>query len=281
MSSLWKEEGDLEGFQEQRTCYADPHNLHSPYHHMEQAGPAEVIQELQHDEPAARIDAQEAADLVAQMEAGFVERNLNVAVIREPSPIPGTEQAQQDNIYLIRFSRHPQSFCDALMKGLSLRRCREALEAQGFDCVLPSGTKVFVHPQQYKSVRSALVEADIELRPYHVVLASSLEYLVEESLATIPGRDGVHAHGRLCMPKPVPDTFSSAVAVGTDVKPLNTETSAIDLSAVAKDLMPFLAVERTFIFTQRPVPNAEDVTQSTTEAHDGGVNPRRLRALTP
>ena len=48
---------------------------------------------------------------------------------------------------------------------------------------LISGTTVFVQPWQYRSAMRALNGR--ELKPYHVVVAKSLEYLLEESLAPI------------------------------------------------------------------------------------------------
>merc|ERR1711920_157092 len=73
---------------------------------------------------------------------------------------------------------------DALLHGRALQKCRQALQNEGYSCELPSGCKVFVHPHQFRLVMDAINEKD--LRPHHVIVASSLEHLVEESLSKLP-----------------------------------------------------------------------------------------------
>merc|ERR1719210_3096091 len=99
-----------------------------------------------------------------------------------------SEQADNtfpDCIFIGKLNRIPKPLRVELGEGPSLRSCREALEEAGHSWRLLSGAMVFVHPRQYPVVRAALDDA--ELRPYHVVFAESLGYLMEETLARCKG----------------------------------------------------------------------------------------------
>merc|ERR1712232_1408413 len=71
----------------------------------------------------------------------------------------------------------------ALTQGCALRACRDALVAEGFDWQLLEGAFIFVEPLQYQTAKRAL--KGMSLRSSHVVVAESMEHLVEEAIVGI------------------------------------------------------------------------------------------------
>ncbi|CAE8588927.1 unnamed protein product, partial [Polarella glacialis] len=137
-----------------------------------------VTEVVDHHELAAEIDPLEAQIIVWQQEAGFIERNLNSASARETV----------DRIWLCTFNRFPDELRRALHHGPALQQSREALELACMDWQLrDSGAVVIVHAWQYQQVIAALPP---QLGHRELVIASSLEYLLELDLATLPSPSG-------------------------------------------------------------------------------------------
>merc|ERR1712032_1083852 len=153
----------------------------------------EVVDEaIEHSEPPATRDTglsamhgeHDWADHVsAQIQQQPVVRMENVAQFGDEDPM--------EPITLLKYKRYPESFRVALVNGALLEPCRSALQEAGFSFVLPSGAKMAVHPWQYEEALAAITEKDIALRPYHVIVARSLEYHVEASLVDLSYRQGV------------------------------------------------------------------------------------------
>mmetsp|Transcript_75311 Transcript_75311/g.161354 ORF Transcript_75311/g.161354 Transcript_75311/m.161354 type:complete len:546 (-) Transcript_75311:104-1741(-) len=145
-----------------------------------------VIEEVIHADPAAEIHPGEAAQLAAIQHAGFIERNLGV----------GFEPEEQEQLLLLHFNRTSQEMVLALSEGPALKPCRTALENAGFQHMLASGAFVFVQPWQYHMGIGAAQErlGAHGLKSSHIIVAQSLEYLVEESLGSIKG--GIWAKDR-------------------------------------------------------------------------------------
>jgi hypothetical protein len=162
-----------------------------------------------------------------------------------------------------------------LSQGSSLRACRDALEAAGHPWKLLSGTLVFVHPAQYRAAISAL--SLCELRPYHIVFADSLGYLIDETLAHFKG-----SWMAACAPVPE-EQIASASQVGAtsdsdfadgDQPHLVDETSG----ASEQDIEWVVSVHRTFLCLVPACASLEaHVTSSSADAHcSGHINPRIL-----
>jgi len=136
-----------------------------------------VVQDVQHEEPAAEIPPEEAAAVVAIQETVFIERNLHALVETEPA----------EQVLLLQLNRTSERVVLALSNGNALNACREALHQEGYSFRLASGAMVFVQPMQYHSAISAakLCVPSGRLMSSHIVIAASLEYLIAESLAGI------------------------------------------------------------------------------------------------
>mmetsp|Transcript_131672 Transcript_131672/g.421255 ORF Transcript_131672/g.421255 Transcript_131672/m.421255 type:complete len:488 (-) Transcript_131672:181-1644(-) len=203
----------------QETCApqlaADPLPPSGP----EQAGDTEaaVIDDIEHEEPAAALDVDEAAQVNAQREVGWVERLIETAIptgegyedAEHEEEVTGRGTAEE--VLLLDFNRIPKELLLALATGLPLHGCREALGGCGHECRLINGSLVFVHPWQYADVRSALVGH--ELRKWHVVVSRSLAHLVEESISSIDSRFKANANRR---PLGMASSFSHG-DIGSDV----------------------------------------------------------------
>jgi hypothetical protein len=218
-----------------------------------------TLEEVNHShERVAQIDGEEAAQIVATQEADFIQLlNSNDAGINE-NVEDTSETPPQDRVFLLSLNRNPKAAMDALQKGLPLKKCRDALEDNGFPWQLPTGTLVFVETFQYHAVRHAL--KGIVLRSSDVIVTESLEYLVAESLEGCG--QGCYAKSRMQL-QCVTDDHSSAAA-STEQHPKHTMYGTWD-------------VKRTFIWAVSMHSTPPIVTKSTTDADSRhGVNPRSV-----
>lgn len=222
----------------------------------------QVTQQVVHMEPPAEIQPQEAAQFVAVQHACFVERNLNAMA---DAPTIDGHVGHEENIWLCKLNRNTKPLRSALCVGPSLQPCRDALEGAGHPWRLPSGALAFMHPSQYRMVMIALGSRD--LQPDHIVVAESLEYLVEEALDRHNGR----CRGR------------QLINVGISVSELATSSSEpicqdgeeIDQTSGTSDRFHVI-VQRTFLCSVPIGCGPCMVTASTTDAHSAcGANPRR------
>lgn len=236
-----------------------------------------VIEELDHDELPAAIDPQMASLNVRHKLADNIqaisEQELDkTATVDEDSSEPKTEK-----IHVLEYNRHPEAFRQALCDGPALQQCRYDLEAAGCKWVLGSGAKMFVHPHQYAQTCVALVEQGFNLRPFNVVVAESLEYNVQACLEDLSHRQGARVKNRTELHE-VALAADACAEMSEGCAEEDTAEDVFDVSDFDKDCwegFPF-AVSRTFLCVAPRLRNSQSVTQSTTEAHDGGRNPRRV-----
>eukprot|EP00928_Gymnodinium_smaydae_P041369 TRINITY_DN28009_c0_g1_i1.p1 TRINITY_DN28009_c0_g1~~TRINITY_DN28009_c0_g1_i1.p1 ORF type:complete len:795 (+),score=73.75 TRINITY_DN28009_c0_g1_i1:52-2385(+) len=239
------------------------------------AGQADVIQDCIHQEPPAVHDPGFEEDHAHEVWAQSIENRIAAGNIGA-SPTSAREDDSSEDVHLLQFARYPEQWREALLEGISLKSCRDALEEAGYTCVLPSGCKVFVHPWQYLDVMAALSRMGDTLRPYHVVVSASLEHLVEECLARIPRQLKVKVRARDLM------NLRAEQQEGLDSGDRHSEPAAPSYQNVAngsweqtaQSELSLYEVKRTFLCRYCPVRSSSSVVQSTTEAH-GGFNPRR------
>jgi len=228
-----------------------------------------VIEEVQHSEPPATINEQMAsmhvehkfADNVSRLHAqGLAEHVLDTGV---------NVSTETEEIHLLEYNRHRESFRKALCEGPPLQQCRSDLVAAGHKYVLGSGAKMFVHPHQYMQTCVAIVEHGFNLRPFHVIAATSFEYHVEACLADLSYRQGARVKRR---------TVIHEMAAGGDNGSPSFAEDVSDGSEIDDEQELTTVVSKTFICVAPTLRNANSVTQSTTEVHSReGVNPRRVR----
>jgi hypothetical protein len=213
-----------------------------------------VIEPVAHPEAAAAVPPLEAALVVAQQEAGFVERLVGA----------GAPAAEPEPVLCLRLQRKPEALVAALRTGRPLARCRQDLEAHGHAWELPGGGMAFVHPEQYRAALRSCEPAS-----HCLLVSASLEHLVAETFASVAaaGADGLGLRGGYAK-------AATELALGSDA----TEgEAAAQLAQLAQLGVP--AVERTFVTWRAARADARTVAQSTTEATSAhGENPRR-RAL--
>jgi len=101
-------------------------------------------------------------------------------------------------VHVIQYSRHPSILRSALLEGEELRICRDALAANGFSAEQPSGAKVFVLPEQFDSVLSAIDSLD--LKPWHVVVSEEFEKAVDQAVKRLPSQAQVREKQRTHVP---------------------------------------------------------------------------------
>jgi len=210
---------------------------------------AEHVDMVEHIDSPAQIVPEEAAQIVAQQEAGFVERLVGTAAMADDNE---DDEQFVEPIYCAKLNRIPASLRRALSESVPLSQCRKALDAAGHPWMTVEGAFVFVHPHQYRQV----ISTTNGLRPDNVIFAASLEHLVEETLTDT--KAWVRSR--------------SSIAVQLQSFALSVVGSHSEAESAKQ--FGFLQVKRTFLSL---VPQLRTVaTQSTSDARLGWVNPRRL-----
>merc|ERR1719324_1150298 len=93
------------------------------------------------------------------------------------------ERQHKEHILLCTLNRRPKELQAALSK--TFKPYIEALAENGHNWTLEEGSLVFVYPYQYESTMLALQGR--KLWPSNLIVAESLEYLVEEAIAGLGG----------------------------------------------------------------------------------------------
>jgi len=153
------------------------------------AAPADDLEALPlvHVDPPARIEEGESAEIVAQQQAGFIERLLlsNTPVYDSPNEAPAAfSDADRTKLWKVEFGRCPHRLLEALSTGRPLQACRSALEKAGHAWTLPDGNMIFVNPCQYRVAMRALVQFPQSKR-FSVFFVSSFEHLIDETLSNV------------------------------------------------------------------------------------------------
>ena len=94
---------------------------------------------------------------------------------------------EPDKITIISYSRGPEALLQALHYSDELAPARKALQEAGYNFILPSGAKVFVHPSDYRVamvelVFRAYVLEDIILRTSSVIVSESYRAALDKSI---------------------------------------------------------------------------------------------------
>jgi hypothetical protein len=217
-----------------------------------------------HLEQAAVISESEAANIVSVQESDFIQRSAAAADFQTE---PEHGQSVTENVYLLHLKRTPSQVVHALTEGVPLRNCREALTKAGYNWKLISGAMVFVEPWQYRPVMLAL--NGYELKTSHVIVASSMEYLVAESMQDIG--QGACAKSRVQLPLIQTSSSCDLTHSSSDAEDDESQEAEEQIGLLAE-----LIVKRTFVSAVPLLQDASLVTQSTTEASSNHVrNPRR------
>jgi hypothetical protein len=226
-----------------------------------------VIDVISHDESPTEISPMEAADIEAQQMAGRIERLLNCGADSLSDPhIVGC-------VVLCTCNRTPDAMITALCNNRSLRSCRESLEEAGHHWRLPSGAFIFVDPEQYNIVMRAL--GSTMIKAYHIVIASDLEYLLEESIAEIGQGAWMKAREPLRLRNVSPQGSICSDASSIRESPSTPRTWAFAVDGTES----VFEYKRSFLCMAPRRRNPDSVCGSTTEAERGAaINPRRALA---
>jgi len=152
-----------------------------------------------------------------------------------------------EHIILLEFSRSPEPFRRALLEGPELEGCRKNLEQHGFSPVLDCRAKMFVRPEQYELVCKAIVDHNLKLKAWHVVVATEFEPLVIEALTKLPRSDQVSMKKR---PTTLPK-YWDVCAQQSAAAPLSPEPTSDTASSGGSHGFE-ITVKRTFINVATP-----------------------------
>lgn len=205
-----------------------------------------VIQEVQHNDTAAVISAQEAQLISATASSTWLQQNSESSVDPCEWLVQSAHDEDMERILVLQISRNPKEFQDTLLRADALEHVRHCLDSEGYDVILPCGALIFVSPLHYTNVRDTIQKQHKDLKCYHVIVSESLVSLVKEALQAIPSQ--------------------------LNVRIRDSRTRVVACAGQSKEEL--YIVENTFLVAVRAMRGAQSVNQSTTEAH-GSINPRR------
>jgi len=135
------------------------------------------------------------------------------------------------SIYLLEFSRSPESFRLCLLDRPKLVECHTSLREKGFDPDLPSGAKVFVNPNQFQPLMHALDTESWELKPRHVLVSDDFEEEVLAAVESLRSNDRVKQKQRSTVIG-MAEASNGTETFGQDLQaPANMRTGASEESA--------------------------------------------------
>jgi len=150
-------------------------------------------------------------------------------------------------VVLLRFSRHPAAFANALAQHPILRAVRQALEHGGHDSILRGGAKVFVLPAEYASAMAALRQHKVG--PHHVIVSEQFLLNVKEVSKSLPHKESMKIKHE--------ETLAHFLRDGPDSATVSTRSTFLEARVTDN------------------IRDTKSVANSTTVAH-GGQNPRCL-----
>lgn len=266
-----------------------------------------TLHEIEHSETPARIDEEVAATMADIGWADEVEKRVHADLGVQPaepaqpsSHIGHAAMEGVEKINLLRIGspsksgRSLETFRQTLLHGKHFQRLQSDLEDHGLSFVLPEQALMLVTPAQYADARRAL--KDIELHPFHLIVAEQFDYLIEEILADIPCKqrprvkDGAAGRQELCaLPrKPRMEDDDQEYHMAEEGTGSEAEADMSESPETGAQLRTFV-VRRTFL-CEAPVLKSDTSVSchSTTEVHvdlqqssshygySRGVNPRRF-----
>jgi len=204
-----------------------------------------------------------------------------------------SSESSELRVHILTLSRHPASLRDALLHGVALAECCTALREQGMNPELPSGAKLFSHPDDFKLVLSALDGQN--LSPFHVVVTGEFLDAVHSAVASLRSKDQVRQKSdlrigvstRVCRTCNQPDPkyrCQCGVAYYCSQRCQKMDYGEHVKTCSLKSESPFI-VSKTFLdiklATDKPAGRSA-ATKSTTDADARkGRNPRVFSVLPP
>lgn len=195
-----------------------------------------TVEVIDHDEPAAVVDPDVARSAA---EPEWADAVANQIACGADLPSQQELMAVEEKLLLLSFRRNPAELRKSLLECPELQACRDDLNKNSLDYILPSGGMIFVSASQHKAAMTIIAARGI--KSHDIVVSESLEYHVEAALMSIPGRFRPSRGTSTLGPLPSPWVF---------------------------------AEERTFLAFIPRQRAASSVVQSTGEVH-GAPNPRR------
>jgi hypothetical protein len=93
-------------------------------------------------------------------------------------------------LYILRFTRCPREFRDALLEGPLLQDCQETMKSAGLQAEMTTGSKIFckprVHSNAMEAVKSTFPNLQDSLRPYHVIVTEEFRPAVLKVVNGLP-----------------------------------------------------------------------------------------------
>lgn len=238
-----------------------------------------VIQQVEHDEAPAMPDCSDK-HVSQEMWAQYVHRLAQTDIAQHGDEFPvqsgGCDVTPKEGLFLLQFDRCPKALVDALSTGRPLKACRDALAVRGHNFKLIDGNMIFVHPDHFRAASGAKVPGT-QKQKFFVISSDSFDLAIQECIVGV-GKGG-WVKTRLALQDAC---GSTECATGTNSEDFN-EMAHLDCDEdkeKTEELQVWdLTFTRTFLHYLPALHDASSVNQSSTEIHNGGLNPRRVASF--
>jgi hypothetical protein len=128
-----------------------------------------------------------------------------------------------ENLYILRFTRCPREFRDALLEGPLLQDCQENMQSIGLVAEMSTGSKIFCKPGLFKNaleaVQNAFPNLQDSLRPYHVIVTEEFRPAVLKVVNGLPRGLKVKCKEDQCIARISESQWASVECSGLDRLP--------------------------------------------------------------
>jgi hypothetical protein len=245
-----------------------------------------VVDHIEHQEPAAVVNPEEASALSRQIWESTISRLATSGSLVMDCE---TNQDLAEDIFMFKLNRNPEKLMVSLGTCGTLQACRDALDHEGHAWKLPTGGMMFVHPWQVPMCLKAMV--GMKTTPSTVVAAQSLEHLLQESLHNFE-KVWMRSRDLLTSASLESTTCRSEAATcngdgDEDRNIVDLREDMLEMNRPSFDAVPHwslksshINIERTFLCVARQQALA-NVTHSSSDARPSGYNSRRVCNMYP
>jgi hypothetical protein len=123
-------------------------------------------------------------------ERKLVDQDSSKSTVATSDDGKSQPEDSMENLYILRFTRCPREFREALLEGPLLQDCQDSMKSVGLEAEMPTGSKIFCKPGLHKNameaVRRTFPNLEDMLRPYHVIVTEEFRPLVLQIVNGLP-----------------------------------------------------------------------------------------------
>ena len=89
-------------------------------------------------------------------ERKLVDQDSSKSTVATSDDGKSQPEDSMENLYILRFTRCPREFREALLEGPLLQDCQDSMKSVGLEAEMPTGSKIFCKPGLHKNAMEAV-----------------------------------------------------------------------------------------------------------------------------